>query len=267
MCVISGFIEEISDTEILISINDEKTEQLTVYSNKAINNTPDNYMILPVPSIVSNSGIKFIDYTGIDIFSNLKKLFKPRIITNSYDKDLYKSADIEHYEVGSYDIYLCKNIYSVSKDFGIDEDVIKLLDKYYSKNFSFLMCKLKKGPEFKYHPLGYIHKIEENKDVFIPTKHLHIHNLGEEYEKSLEHWDHDIYVYNYSGGMRFSNKIFNNFSNEVSKKITNIKSELKNKDIYDLPDIKFNYGKLDNITKFTIKDNSFINDDLVCSVY
>jgi disulfide oxidoreductase YuzD len=38
--------------------------------------------------------------------------------------------------------------------------------KYYAKGFSFLLCKLKNGKEFKYHPLTYIHKIRDE-NIFI----------------------------------------------------------------------------------------------------
>ncbi len=283
MCIIIDEIKEVTNTEILIGFNKNQKEQLTVYSNKTINYTPENFMILPVPTDVSDQ-IKFIDLTNIDVFSKLEQLFKPPNFAN-YSVEKSIGTGIEYHSVGSYDIFVCKNLLAIINNFNnINRKVIELLSKYYSNQYAFLLCKLKNGKEFKYHPLAYIHKVKDQ-NLFIPTKHLHIHRQGDEYEKKYEHWDHHIYIYNYLGNLCFRNQVLIGFKDEMNR----ITDECKNENYFKLrgdvdklklnfergikiistvglPNIPFSHDRVNSINRFIIK-NTFLNDDLVCSVY
>lgn len=284
MCIITDEIKEVTNTEILVCLNSSKNEQLTVYSNKTINYTLNNFMILPVPTNISDQ-IRFIDLTGIDVFSKLDKLFKqgfPQSYTASFSNSL--GTGVEYHSVGSYDVFVCKNLSAIVNNFQISNKVIQLLAKYYSKQFAFLLCRLKNGQEYKYHPLAYIHHIRD-KNLFIPTKHLHIHRQGDEYEKHYEHWDHHIYVYNYLGDLGFKNQILIEFKDEINRILQehinesyfklrgdvdkpqlNFEERVKIVSIVGLPSIQFDHDKVDSINRFVIK-NTFLNDDLICSVY
>jgi hypothetical protein len=282
MCIITDEIKEVTNTEILVAFNKNQKEQLTIYSNKTVNLMPDNYMILPVPIDISDK-IRFIDLTGIDIFSKLEKLFKPSTRYVSYSSNSIKKG-VEYHDIGSYDVFVCKNLQDIVNNFNINSHIIALLFKYYTNQFAFLLCKLKKGEKYKYHPLAYVHKIN-NQKLFIPTRHLHIHKQGDQYEKKYEHWDHHIYIYNYQGNIGFKNQILIEFKDEISRIIKNNKDENYFKLLGDtvkpelnfeehisivstvgLPEISFDHDRVDTINRFVIK-NTFFNDDLICSVY
>lgn len=285
MCIITDEIKEVTNTEILVCLGKNQKEQLTVYSNKTVNFTPNNFMVLPVPIDVSDQ-IRFVDLTGIDVFSKLDQLFKPgfaqaygMMSTNSLGK-----GDVEYHSVGSYDVFVCKNLQAIVNNFAVDNKVIQLLAKYYHKQFAFLLCKLKNGKEYKYHPLAYIHHVRDQ-TLFVPTKHLHIHRQGDEYEKNYEHWDHHIYVYNYLGNLAFKNQVLIGIQDEINRILQEHKNESYFKLLGDidkpqlsfeekikvvstigLPKIEFNHDKVDSINRFVIK-NTFLNDDLTCLVY
>ena len=281
MCIITDEIKEVTNTEILVGLCKNQKEQLTVYSNKTVNLTPENFMILPVPTDISDQ-IKFIDLTGIDVFSKLEQLFDPR--ENLSSMNSITNRDVEYYNVGSYDVFVCKNLSAIVRNFKIGNEVIELLDKYYAYQFAFLLCKLKNGKEYKYHPLAYVHNIRDQ-TLFIPTKHLHIHYQGDKYEKNYEHWDHHIYVYNYLGNLHFKNQILIGFKDEINRIIQDYKNEsyfklrsdvdkpefnfedrVKIVSTVGLPKIPFNHDRVDSINRFIIK-HVFLNDDLICSVY
>jgi hypothetical protein len=193
-------------------------------------------------------------------------------------------AGVEYHSVGSYDVFVCKSLQAVVNNFPVSNKIVELLAKYYSNGFAFLLCKLKNGKEFKYHPLAYVHKVQDQ-TLFIPTKHLHIHRQGEDYEKNYEYWDHHIYVYNYLGNLGFKNQILIGFKDEIDRIIQehrnesyfklrgdidkpkfNFEDRVKVVSTVGLPSIPFNHDRVDSINRFSIK-NTFLNDDLVCSVY
>lgn len=73
MCIISNSVNKVSDTKILIAVNEKTDRQLVVYSNKVDNNSAKNAMILPVP--MSNS-VKFINLSNYkNIFEDCEKVF------------------------------------------------------------------------------------------------------------------------------------------------------------------------------------------------
>lgn len=284
MCIVSDEIKEVTNTEILVAINKDEKEQLTVYSNKTVNYKTENFMILPVPTDVSDQ-IRFVDLTNIDVFVKLERLFsvnKGGYVTYS----LEGNKEVEYHSVGSYDVYICRSLQAIENNFPINTKVTGLLSKYYSSGFSFLLCKLKSGKEYQYHPLAYVHKIKDQQ-LFIPTKHLHIHRLGEDYEKNYEHWDHNIYVYNYKGKIEFKNQVLVDFVDEADRVIQENRNENYFKLLGDrsaskvrmsvndkvkivstvaLPKIPFVHDNVESVNRFIIK-NVFLNDDLVCSVY
>lgn len=254
-------IKKVTNTEILVARN--KEEQLTVYSNKTLNYKSNNYMILPIPCSMEH--VRFIDLTDVDVFETLDDLF--RIVSKSYSfgYDTFNVEDVKYHSVGSYDVYTCASILAINKVANIDQEIIKLLEKYY-KDYSFLMCKLKNDENYKYHPLGYIHKIVNN-SVFIPTRHLHIHFKGDLYEKDIEEWDHNIYVYNYGN---YQNTSYYNYNNSNKLTFKNLGDQgiqrFKRQDLritnQKLPKIDFNYDTVKNVTKFSIS-GLLTNDDLL----
>lgn len=287
MCIITDEILDVSNTEILVAMNSKTKEQITVYSNKTLNVKPENYMILPVP--ISREPIRFIDLTGIDVFDTLNSIFQQR---HRYgDSTLGSDSSVIHHNVGSYDVYECKTVDSISTIYvSCSYQLLNLLNKYYKLGFHFLLCKLKSGSEYKYHPLAYVHKILDNL-LFIPTKHLHIHQnvfVENVYDKEYEIWDHDIYIYNLvsQDNMTFRKKDkkfeipierFSSLKTELQEFVKESKY-LPKKDLYTvkyeqfdkhrktiLPDIKFIHDDVFNIAKFQIK-GPYVNDDILISI-
>lgn len=175
MCLISDDIENVSDTNILISTNSDNTNQLVVYSNYINNLSQSNAMVLPVPN---PSTLKFIDLSNYkNLFDDCNNCFYNISYSQSFCNNLNsKNNTLNIFSVGSYQVSVAMNlnqIQNVDKNiFNLSSGLNEILSKYYNKSFfGFIICKLNSGKE-KYHPLAYSHKIINSK-IFIPTKHYH----------------------------------------------------------------------------------------------
>ncbi len=198
MCIIAEYVESVTETNIFVG-RLENDHQLTIYSNK-VKTLGDNTMVLPVPT---NFSVEFVDLTNYkDLFKNLHNTFKPRNRggLESYSKNTMLGIKVE--KVGSYVASFAKDINSIKnldKMFGSFDKIMASLQKYYGpgSGFGFVVCKLIPGPEHEYHPFGYIHKMT-NKELFVPTRHIHIHNnfianFTNQTDAKTEKYDHNIY--------------------------------------------------------------------------
>lgn len=193
MCIIN-YDAEVSGTKIFVAPDSKNKNQITVYSNK-VKTDINNMMILPVPN---PNTVKFIDLTKYkNLFLDLSLSFHdPRILGNSQRSDSSHQSYIEVQSVGSYYASIIPSINHINlidkTVFGvINPGIIQLLRKYYSKNYGFVICKLKSGVH-EYHPFAYSHKIQDSGKLFVPTRHQH---HGEQ-EENYSHWDHAIYSFN-----------------------------------------------------------------------
>jgi len=223
MCIISNSVNKVSDTKILIAVNEKTDRQLVVYSNKVDNNSAKNAMILPVP--MPNS-VKFINLSNYkNIFEDCEKSFYNGARRLSVPSSLsFGSRNmLEVFSVGSYNVSLAKNLDDLkivnTNVFNLSEGCEKLLSADYSdENWGFIICQLNEGLE-KYHPFAYSHQLMDT--VFVPTKHYHDHkiygggfkyndvnimnspmfstfnsgNVLNRYEYA-DDWSHDIYLMN-----------------------------------------------------------------------
>lgn len=205
MCIIADEVESVKATHILVA-KSGPNQQLTVYSNKVATNV-DNVMLLPVPS----DEVEFLDFTGYtDIFVKLQTLFRRR---NTFGMEMYGDSNdnyrsLKVHKVGSYLASFAKNLGELEhidkKVFStLNLQLLELMHKYYKPteivpNFGFIICKLNKGPQYEYHPFAYRHKMYNDNTLFIPTRHVHIHNNNfvNKIDREEEHWDHKIYAYN-----------------------------------------------------------------------
>lgn len=224
MCIIN-LPAEVTQTKILVAPNADKTRQITVYCNK-VATQENNVMILPVPY---PSSVEFIDLSDYNyLFSDLEKNFaKPiarsyGLTTNSLSFD---SESIKVVDVGSYQCSLVKKFPDLdrlnSQVFGKIEDHIKFILKKYYLSFGFVVCRLKSGNRYAYHPIAYSHKMLNNNKLFVPTRHQHnqdshstswVSSLSNYYpfpnvfstnshnqihdEEFEADWDHEIYSFN-----------------------------------------------------------------------
>jgi hypothetical protein len=265
MCIISQPVNTVSDTNILVAIDDTQTRQLVVYSNKVDNISDANAMILPVPNPTTVSFHNLGMYPNM--FKDMSKAFRSKVasVSNSYSYSYSTNSvprTLEVFNVGSYKVSLAKNLGELKL---VDSRVFKLSDgcedmlKDYPSGFGFIICKLGSGLE-KYHPFGYSHDIVNKSSIFVPTKHYHSHVSMENYNRfsnipylhqTDEEWNHDIYLYNITG------KAINDMSGITGQYFWN--------NTVCVPRFDFNFDSCRTMEKHTIRGNQD-NKDLVLQV-
>lgn len=182
MCIIADEIISVSDTKIFVAPDVSGKRQYVCYSNSVSNVVEHNVMILPVP----NPGtLQFVDLTNYeDFFDECDQHFhdpNPSFSDNFLGFSTNGNT-LQVMNVGSYVVSVAKcfdDLMRVDKSvFVLNNELIDVLKKYYSRPFwGFIVCKLKKGSE-KYHPLAYSHDIYNGR-IFIPTRHYHAEtNIG-----------------------------------------------------------------------------------------
>lgn len=181
MCIVSGAVERISGTKILIARR-EQNLQLTVYANAVALKADHGAMILPVPQ----GDITFLDLSG---YPNLFKDLHAAVHGHSLSRSVAKSLKVV--DVGSYRASVVPSIRDLkhlSQEFRLDPRAVQFVREHYAEGFSFVVCQLASNKT--YHPFGYIHHITSPR-LFVPTMHFHDHGQGPTVRPD---WDHDIYV-------------------------------------------------------------------------
>ena len=191
MCIIQGRKTHVENTNIFVAPLPEG-KQLTVYSNKVTleeDKSNNNAMILP-----SDENVRFIDLTSCKhIFKYLKISFKEQLKKGKKGSARSATNDtLEVIEVGSYRVSVVNSLddfkYVSEEVFTLDPDVASYLKNFYSNGYSFLVCNLK--PNAKYHPFAYVHNTLSGGNLFIPTRHFHLDEKGNQHTD----WDHCIYT-------------------------------------------------------------------------
>lgn len=182
MCVISGKIESVNNTKIFCGTDEDKKNQLTVYSNNINNITVNNVMILPVPF---PDTVKFHDFSNYtNFFDDCEKCFEKTLKSKGLPRRQSLNCsdgmkELKVHNVGSYKASMAMNLSDLNRAnpeyFYLSNEVKEYLAVHYNhKSIGFILCVLVLGDE-KYHPFAYSHKILNNK-VYIPTRHFHLHN-------------------------------------------------------------------------------------------
>jgi hypothetical protein len=177
MCIISGQVQSVNSTKILALPSKNNTRQLTVYRNSVA--TPDsNAMCLPVPN---PNTVKF-ERVPNNIFEQCNNSFdfsNARSMTRHTIKLNSTKGLLPILSHGSYEVILVpsiSDIYRIPPRFTtLTKEVIEFLNASYPPTFGLILCKLKKG-NIDYEPFAYSHDIQDNKQLFFPTKHYHVHN-------------------------------------------------------------------------------------------
>lgn len=179
MCIISGKIEKVSNTEILAA-NIGNNKQLTVYSNKVQTHIPVA-MILPYPK--SKTPIQVIQTNPLDnqIFRDLNACFPSGwgVKTLGVSAGKSRSATTDYLPVlrsGSYQYSLADTTQDLNRVnpivFRISGQLQTLLQKYENSHFAFIVCII--DSNVNYSPFAYITGMV-NSQIFVPTKHYHEH--------------------------------------------------------------------------------------------
>jgi hypothetical protein len=278
MCVISGDVEDVSNTNIFCAFLSQN-KQITVYSNriKTIDKPSPSAMIIPVPNKVS----KVIDMTKYpNFFEKLNKACTP--VTKGRGKGGYfsftNSAPLQVQRCGSYRYTIVPNIEQFknvqNNVFDVDLSCLDYMKKYYSKDFEFLVCILDKDAE--YSPFAYVHDVKVGqKRLFVPTRHYHTHpdfttsstkfdeNNGEhaifdnktEIIKGGIDWDHSIYTIDNSYTVEKWN---DHGKNTYDKNIETKKSQK----IPEIPNF-YTYLNWRNLKKRVVNDQNYSNGDIL----
>lgn len=192
MCITAQEIITVESTKIFVGIN-EYNEQVTIYSNFMKNEVENNAMILPVPHPETAQIFVCEDKK---VFDDLDKMFR-QIMSRGMDgaRGMLESYDsherLEIFKVGCYDASIAMNFEDMSRvdnSFKIEEECIQLL-KTYPPHYGFIICKLQTDAN-EYTPFAYRHRIDQDKSLFIPTKHYH----GKK-EHKREYFDHALYIH------------------------------------------------------------------------
>lgn len=180
MCIISGAVNSVKSTKILCIPSQNKKRQLTVYSN-AVSTNNTNAMCLPVPNPQT---VRF-EKVPKNIFTQCRNSF---LLARSFGGQAAAAGTLkvmkskEYLAIqshGSYDVVLVpsmSNIERIPPSFLIlTEEVKEFLHASYPENFGIVLCKLKAGST-EYEPFAYSHVLQENLQLFFPTKHFHLNS-------------------------------------------------------------------------------------------
>lgn len=201
MCMFSGVHPLVTATRILVALV-AMNFQLTVYQNNISFTSGDGEgtaMILPVPG---NGNIKAVDFSSYStVFDDLN------LDNNQYDgigtlgSSFHKKNTLTVRRVGFYDVSIAKNLDDLeSLDwtfFKLDKDIVSVLRTHYKERFGFVIARICRDASINNpHPLAYIHEMDCNNTLFVPTRHEG-HDLTNVKSKSGSSvkWDHTIFIY------------------------------------------------------------------------
>jgi hypothetical protein len=194
MCILSGGVRRVSDTEILVFPTDARGWQVTIYSNRVqllspAASTPATTpwhtrdhgasksvvaMVLPFPA----GECKMIDISdSTDLFKALRTWFIPHEHAHAHAPQERGGGCLEVQRCGSYRYSVVPSLSDFDRVdasvFELTPRVASLLATSYGTGYSFLVCIL--DANAKYAPIAYRHPTFEQA-LFIPTLHSHDHS-------------------------------------------------------------------------------------------
>jgi len=192
MCIINDKAH-VSNTRIFVSPDKTYKKQLTMYENKVQTQIVNNAMILPVPSLFQGADVQLHDMSEYPkVMDDVNSVFETPFTLSHYSNSNSSSSSslLDVVECGSYLVSVVPTIddfHRINAEvFVIDSNVQDILRKYYWKQYSFLVCLLKPGPEHTYHPIAYSHPLVSGK-LFVPTRHHHGFSTNEEITSFFDH--------------------------------------------------------------------------------
>lgn len=185
--MISLPINEVTDTNIFVALDDKQEKQLTIYSNLIDNVNELNAMVIPIPHPQS---VQFYDMSSYkNFFSDCDKSFKLQSLLKSRSETLSMNdtfstnsygvnKTIAVQTVGSYKVSVANNIAeleNLDKNVFILSDELKIiLNKHYgTDDWGFIAFILSTGRN-EYHPFAFSHNLL-NGQIYVPTRHYHNH--------------------------------------------------------------------------------------------
>lgn len=200
MCIISGPVKGVAETQIFVGCDKHRSRQITIYGNKVENISQGNAMVLPVPY---PDTVELIDLSKYkDIFKDCARdFYNDNLAFGQYsNSDGFRSnSTLAVFNVGSYAMSIAHGLSDLDR---VDRSVFTLypecrrvLSSHYSAPYwGFIICQLRSG-NHKYHPVAYSHATLKGQ-YFIPTLHHHAHGASSWANANDGDWDHTIYVQN-----------------------------------------------------------------------
>lgn len=197
MCILAQPVRTVSNTRIFVGSNG--TRQLTVYEMavQLAESQSGNAMILPAPA-ASPSDIELIDMSDHPkFFDDLDRAFRMR--SRSLSKAPPMLGRLEVHRVGNYDVSIADTIDDLDRlnpeVFTLSDDAKQALGPNYSRldgpKHVFIVAVLRESGKF--HPLAHTHPIAAGGKLFVPTRHEHGHNHGDDPQGGRADWDHHIF--------------------------------------------------------------------------
>ncbi len=201
MCIISGPVHTVSATRIFVCPSRDGLRQLTVYEN-AVDTPTENMMCLPVP----NPASVVFETVPDDLMSHCAWSIQQ---DRSRGRDMLSWGGEEPLTIishGSYEVVLVPSMHAfdrVPNGFAVSADVVHFLQAEYPETMGVLLCRLKPG-NTTYTPFAYSHTLQREGQLFVPTKHYHVHSVKPDVAMGRAlasvdtvhaDWDHEIYSY------------------------------------------------------------------------
>lgn len=196
MCIILK-PAHVTGTQILVSPNVGNSRQIIIYGNKVKTQHSNNAMILPVPFPET---VRLHDISKYDkLFEDCDQSFKSNDMDDSYSysnnsQNLSRGL-LQVFKCGSYDISIVPSYDDFDRlsqaHFNVESKVVANILKKHYPTFGFIVCRLRKDKDEKYHPIAYSHQIYKPNIMFIPTRHHH-----DAEEETHSDYDHQIYSIN-----------------------------------------------------------------------
>lgn len=201
MCIISGEVEKVSGTNILVAYANPDgavKKQFTAYCNTAAMADNLGVMVLPVPKAAGFTPVNL--EPAKNLFRQLRAacpvdpLSRSSYSTNTFGAD----RGLEVMQVGSYKTSYVPSHADFARlsaaHFPLEPSVLRFLkDSYDDGLFGFAVFRLDRNQT--YHPFGYLHATLPDGTLFIPTVHLHRHRQGDLLTNEVD-WDHRIWCLN-----------------------------------------------------------------------
>jgi len=289
MCMINESVDEITDTKLFASFNNNKSRQLMIYSNQIVNFIANNAMILPVPhpDSVKFHSTELCTTLFDDLDVHFVKRFKPKgghsLYRSNATLGMSDSSTLEIHNVGSYVVSIVPTINDFDRldksVFTLSSNIRSIVEHKYSATFGYLICKLKTGYNTVYEPLAYSHNTltKNNKPyLFIPSYHHHpdpyshsimlANNTG---LNVVDDWSHNVYIVNLNPAAQFNsylnslnplNEWMFDYDPTSYKNLRAIKMIEKNVD-FELP------HQLHYFQKLHIEGGEHLNTDIVVETY
>lgn len=229
MCIFSGSVEHVANTNILVLKKPENRQLIAYQMEYASDNSVA--MILPIPSV--NKDEDAVSFINLESKPKLFKLLNDLVENNDYDqsKGMMRAgptcaARLKVVDVGSFEASYVPNLKDMNRldeRFRLPTVAWRQVPEY--KGFGFVVAKLKPG-EHIIHPLAFEYEAFMS-CLFYPTLHIHdadASKISENILNFMEDFDHFLFtaIKNHTSQHLMARNGFMHFSNMDDNRYTEL---------------------------------------------